>query len=268
MTRLAWLTDIHLNFLKPYQVDRFFDDVRTLEADALVITGDIGEGRSIAPYLKLLEINLQMPVYFVLGNHDYYYGSFKEIAGLVRETCRALPRLIWLDDAGVIELAPDTALIGYGGWADGRLGDYARSEVELLDYYLIYDFAGMGKTERLRTLNALGDAAAAYFRQTLTQALKHYRRVYAATHVPPFQEACWHEGQISNADFLPHFGSRAAGDALREVMAAHPDHELIVLCGHTHGAGQAHILPNLRVLTGGAVYGSPQVQLIFEIPSQ
>jgi len=37
-----------------------------------------------------------------------------------------------------------------------------------------------------------------------------------------------------------------------------------VLCGHTHGAGEAEILPNLRVLTAGARYGAPVVQRALE----
>jgi Icc protein len=33
-----------------------------------------------------------------------------------------------------------------------------------------------------------------------------------------------------------------------------------VLCGHTHGEGDINILPNLRVVTGGARYGAPIFQ--------
>ena len=40
---------------------------------------------------------------------------------------------------------------------------------------------------------------------------------------------------------------------------------MTVLCGHTHGSGEAQILPNLRVLTGGAVCGKPWVQRVLEI---
>jgi hypothetical protein len=48
-------------------------------------------------------------------------------------------------------------------------------------------------------------------------------------------------------------------------MAAHPDRQLTVLCGHTHGSGECRILPNLKVNTGGAVYGKPEVQQIIEV---
>ncbi len=39
---------------------------------------------------------------------------------------------------------------------------------------------------------------------------------------------------------------------------------MTVLCGYTHGGGEARILPNLRVLTGGAEYGRPVIQKVLE----
>lgn len=263
--RLAWLTDIHLNFLKPHQYDGFFSKIRAQKPDALVISGDIAEGRNIGFFLQTLDKHLHMPIYFVLGNHDYYYGSFKTVSALMRKMCAELPHLQWLDEANVVELSSDTALIGHGSWPDGRFGTYHTSEVELLDYYVIEEFVGLEKMARLYKLNALGDAAAAHFRRVLPQALQHYRHVYAAMHPPPYREASRYKGQISKEDFLPHFTSKAVGVALREIMEAHPENQLTVLCGHTHGAADERILPNLHVLTGEAEYGKPHVQRVFEI---
>ena len=78
--------------------------------------------------------------------------------------------------------------------------------------------------------------------------------------MPPFREACIYEGKISNDDWLPHFSCKAVGDVLRDIMSQHPQRNLTVLCGHTHGSGTADILPNLRVHTGAAVYGEPAIQ--------
>jgi len=43
------------------------------------------------------------------------------------------------------------------------------------------------------------------------------------------------------------------------------DHQLTVVCGHTHGAGETQVLPNLLAITGGAEYGRPKVQRVFEV---
>jgi hypothetical protein len=49
-------------------------------------------------------------------------------------------------------------------------------------------------------------------------------------------------------------------------MSAAPGHQMTVLCGHTHGGGEAQVLLNLRVLTGDARYGQPAIQRMLEIP--
>jgi len=58
--------------------------------------------------------------------------------------------------------------------------------------------------------------------------------------------------------------SLAVGEALREIMLARPDREMLVVCGHTHDAADVQVLPNLRVLVGAAEYGNPVVQQVFE----
>src|SRR5690606_27301024 len=103
----------------------------------------------------------------------------------------------------------------------------------------------LSKTERLARLNALGDEAAAYCRKWLPDALHRYAHVYFLTHVPPFRDACWHQGQLSDDAFLPHFACEAVGNVLIDIMRQHPDRQLTVLCGHTHSPGQAQILENL-----------------------
>ena len=73
---------------------------------------------------------------------------------------------------------------------------------------------------------------------------------------------CWHEGRISDDDWLPHFTCKVVGDALVDIMRDRPSKKMLVLCGHTHGAGVAHPLPNLEVRTGGADYYEPEVQAV------
>ncbi|MDQ8183966.1 hypothetical protein [Pelagicoccus sp. SDUM812002] len=140
-----------------------------------------------------------------------------------------------------------------------------KSTVELNDFRLIDDFKALSKSERLAKLAEVGDQAAAEAKSTLQKAFQKYDDVIFFTHVPPFKEACWHEGKISDDDFLPYFASQAMGTALCETMLKNPDKTLTVLCGHTHTQAEAKILPNLQVKTGGAEYGSPKLQIIIEV---
>jgi 3',5'-cyclic AMP phosphodiesterase CpdA len=262
--RAAWATDVHLEFVEEEPYEEFLAALKDTGANCVLLTGDIGQADSTCDHLRRIADALDRPVYFVLGNHDFYGGSIAGVREATERCCEAPAHLHWLSSVGVVGFLPDTALIGHDGWADGRLGDYANSDVELNDYFVIDDFKGLDKRGRLDLLHRLGDEAAEYFRRVLPEALARYRRVVALTHVPPFREACWHEGRLSNGNWLPHFTCKAAGDAMAEVMRAHPDRELLVLCGHTHGAGEAQVLPNLRVLTGGATYGAPVVERVLE----
>jgi 3',5'-cyclic-AMP phosphodiesterase len=265
--KLAWLTDVHLNFLRPPGVEAFFAMLAETPCDAILLSGDIGEADDVCHLLNALDTVVQRPVYFVLGNHDFYRGSIAGVRADVEALCSACPNLHWLPGSGVVPLTADVCLVGHDGWGDGRLGDYHGSDVMLNDFGLIGEFGGFDEDpgERLAKMHALGDEAAAHFRTVLPDALSRFRHVLVVTHVPPFREACWHEGRISDDNWLPFFTCKAVGEVLAEAMRAHPDREMTVLCGHTHGAGEAEILTNLRVSTGGAVYGSPKVQRVIEV---
>ena len=243
---------------------QFYTLLREQNLDALLLGGDIGEGDSVIQFLDELEVSLQIPIYFVLGNHDFYRGSIAGVRQAVARRVAASRWLRWLPVSGVVSLSDNTALVGHDSWADGRFGDFYRSGVMLNDYVLIAELRGLLKTELYAKLNALGDEAAEFLGRCVSEAFSQRRNVVVLTHVPPFRDACWHEGAISNDDWLPHFACRAVGDRLAALSGAHPGQSLTVLCGHTHSPGVVRILPNLVVYTGAAVYGSPIVQRVFE----
>ncbi len=265
MTRALWLTDIHLNFLQPVQLEKFYQMVRDAKPDCILISGDISEAPRLKYTFQQFEARLPYPIYFVLGNHDYYGASIEDVHTLVQEITCDSQTLHWLTVSGVVELAPNVGLIGHDGWADGRYGDYEASKVMLNDYLAIRDFVGKTKAGRLSLLNELGDAAARYVEEWLPKALDRYDHVFFVTHVPPFAEACWHEGNNFNNDWLPHFASQAVGDALLKVMRDYRKKTVTVLCGHTHGRGEVQMLDNLLVRVGGAEYSHPEVQRVFEL---
>lgn len=261
--RLAWATDVHLNFLPPHEVDRFAGTIAAAEPDALVLSGDIAEAPSLEHLLSILARRLDRPVYFVLGNHDFYHGDIATVRAVAAAMGERSPHLVWLQAAGVVPLSSTTALVGVDGWGDGRLGDFAGSRIELTDWVLIADLR-LPRPARLERLRALGDEAASRLRGLLAEALAGFDRVVVATHVPPFHGATWHEGRPSDDQWLPWFSCAATGEVLLEAAAAHPHRELLVLCGHTHGSGEYAPTANLRVLTGGAVYGAPELQRTFD----
>ena len=265
MKCVAWVTDPHLNFVDERRIEAFCQTLLVYDPLAVLVSGDIGEADSVATYLRILESRLRRPVCFVLGNHDFYGGSILEIRDEVTQLSRDSSCLKYLTTGLIVPLDDQVAVIGHDGWADGRLGDWHRSTVELNDYHYIAELTDLDRAERQRRLNALGDEVAAFFADLLPRALAAFQRLFLVTHVPPFAEACWYEGHHSDRDWLPHFASRAPGEVLARIMRDHPDRSLTVLCGHTHSPGEARILPNLVVRTGGAIYGSPEIEDLIAI---
>ena len=263
--KAAWLTDIHLNFLKSKQLEAFLQTLAHQATDCFFISGDIGEADSVIRYLRHIELLCRRPVYFVLGNHDYYDGSVSAVRSMVREFTHKDDQLTWLNTVDYIQLTSQTALVGHDSWADGRLGDFQRSSVELNDFRLIKELQLWERTERLQAMQKLADEAAEHFSAILPQVLKTYRHVMVLTHVPPFKEATWHQGQISGEEWLPFFSCQSVGAVLKHNMEEHPESEMTVLCGHTHSSGECQILPNLKVFTGKAEYGLPKIQKILDI---
>jgi 3',5'-cyclic-AMP phosphodiesterase len=263
--RIGWLTDLHLSFVSPRKRTTFYSRLRQQDLDAILLGGDIGEADSVPQFLAEIESSLQIPIYFVLGNHDFYGGSIAAVRAAVTRQAAASHWLRWLPASGVVHLTDATALVGHDSWADGRLGDFFRSAVLLNDYLLISELRGQEKRERYAQLNALGDEAAAFLERRASEALACRRNIIVLTHVPPFRESCWHEGRISDDDYLPHFACRAVGDRLAAIMQDHPGQTMTVLCGHTHSSGSARILGNLIVNTGQAQYGEPELQRVFEL---
>ncbi len=268
MKRIAWMTDIHLNFLGTQQIESFLNELAKTHVNALIISGDIGEAPSLQDYLGRIADHLYIPIYFVLGNHDYYRGSIGRVRDGVRRLTQDISNLIWLPEAGLVRLSSTVALVGHGGWSDGGYGDFMMSDISLNDYAMIQELAGLSKETRFKKLQSLGQEGADYLRRTLSLALAHYGQVYVVTHSPPFQEACWYEGQLPDNDnpYLPHFTCKAIGDVLLDLAVQYPTSQMIVLCGHVHHGGMVRVRDNLLVMTAGAEYEHPRIERILELP--
>ncbi len=266
--KLGWLSDIHLNFLTESEVRRFFRQLAAHDVDGWLVSGDIGEAQSVAEYLRRFATELPCRTYFVLGNHDYYGGSLAGVQTEMQQLTRQSERLIWLTESDPQVPVDGVAIVGDDGWGDGRFGNALRTPVELNDFLLIEELAGLSRERLVRRLNALGDQAAFRLAPKLAAAAAGSRHVVVVTHVPPFREAAWHEGRPSDDDWVPWFACQATGEAILACAKACPRTEFLVLCGHTHGAGVHAPATNVVVHTAGAEYGAPEAQRSFEFETR
>jgi predicted MPP superfamily phosphohydrolase len=259
--KLAWATDIHLTFLSRDQVVTWCRETLAAgDPDAILLSGDLAEAHDLEDWLLLLAELLRRPIYFVLGNHDFYRGSIETVRARMARLTESSRHLFWLGATDVVPLTDRTALVGHDGWGDARFGDHARSTLRMNDFRLIEELAGLTHAELGEKLRALGDEAADHLQRVLPSALEHHRDVLCLTHVPPVREAAVWRGRIANDEWAPYFTCKALGDVLLDVMTEHPEHHLTALCGHTHSAIDVEPLPNFRVQVGGAEYRAPEVQ--------
>lgn len=287
--RLVWATDIHLDWLNHPQASQRFGEYLREETsgEAFVLTGDLSEAPSLVHHLQELQDGLQRSTYFVLGNHDYYKGSFESV-----EKAAAKFEL-WLDHGEVHKLTEKVALVGSEGWYDAEFGYPMAPKFGMTDWQAIEDLSKLpgtpfgirritivdGKVRdvfldeaaRQRVIDVCRERArdfAERARASLLNALESFERVIFATHYPPFEGATWHNGDLSGAAWKPWFSSKVMGEMLLEVADAHPDRKILVLCGHTHSSGTYTPRENLQVLTGASVYGAPDLAGILDITDE
>jgi Icc protein len=265
MRRIAWVTDLHLNYVSPQQTSAFLDSLNQLPVDLLLLGGDISESSRLLLDLSEIAARIRKPVYFVLGSSDYYRSSIATVRQQVDQLSGRMPNMTYLSTAPVVELSPQTALVGHDGWGDGVFGNVEES-AQLNEELQIEELTTYDRHSLMAKLHDLGAEAAAHMSVVLEEALSKYKNVCLLTHVPPFRESCWHEGAIAAEEFLPRFTCGAMAKVIQEQMAKHPDRQMTVLCGHTHSSGVAQILPNTVVWTGEAQYCQPQVQRLFWVP--
>jgi predicted phosphohydrolase len=260
--KLAWASDIHLDSCDP-MTRRGFAEECADRSDALVVTGDITNGRETTLFTTFAA-RYGKPVYFVLGNHDYWHRSFASAEAEYRQIVLSAANAHFLDASEPIALASDVELCGVSGWYDARFGNHETSQFALNDWWRIadLDLARRGGS-LIQTCRRRADA----FARKATKKLKNStaKHVIFATHVPPFEGACWHMGRRSDPDALPYYTNKALGLALNRWAAANPDRALTTLCGHSHSRGDYRALPNHIVRTAAAEYGQPSIEHVFEL---
>lgn len=267
--RLAWLTDIHLNFLQVETREKYYEDIRATVCDAILISGDIAEAPSLIELLNEMAGQIKKPIYFIVGNHDYYRGNIGGVRKELTELSTVNANLFWLSASGLQQLPNNTILLGQDGWADGRLGDYHNSPVSLNDSRMIVDLFQekmLGQHQLLKKMQELADLDANALKNDLAQAVKRQpQKIIVLTHVPPFKEVSQHMGQVSDDNYLPYFSSKVMGDVLMLFSTENPSIDFLVLCGHTHSDAEYQPRTNLIVKAGKAEYYKPTIQEIINI---
>lgn len=247
--KLVWVTDPHFDILHPNAPELFGAEASPL-GEALVVTGDIAKAPSLRATLRGLEKGFKKPVYFVLGNHDFYRGSFQTVP-LIAQKFRG-----WLNNTA-FPLTKNTVLVGTGGWYDTRLGNPRRLEME--DHHLIREFQDRSIDDIIEISRQRADTEAAVTKERLIEGAKQFKHILFATHIPPFPP------EKRDLVWDPWFVNVAMGRVLADVAAEYPETRFTVLCGHRHRPWTYQHSHNLLMFQGEADYYNPQVTRVFVV---
>jgi 3',5'-cyclic-AMP phosphodiesterase len=252
MKKLLWITDPHLDHLSPALEDAWFEKLANARADMLLLGGDLANARVFHRILSRIKQEYPGEVALVAGNHDYYHTSIAALraelamhhrAGTIifEPGCQTTP----------LPLADGVYLCGSGGWGDATAGFARASGISLNDELLIAELRTHNLTQKLREL---GTESANHLQHQLDAVPADATDVIILTHVPPWPDACWHQGRKSDTLALARFCWQAGGDVISQAAAQRPQTRFIVLCGHTHSDGLWQH-ENITCHTAGSTYG-------------
>jgi len=119
--RIVQISDIHVGpTIKQGYLSRIVQQVNSLEADLIAITGDLVDGRvqELSSHTQpLADLNARHGSFFVTGNHEYYSGALDWIRELDRLGVRVL-----LNEH--VQLAHDGATLVVAGVTDYSAGSF------------------------------------------------------------------------------------------------------------------------------------------------
>ena len=278
MTHFSWATDIHLDHLHDEQ--QIIDFATSLVKDnpaGVFLTGDISIAPDLVYHLSAIERVVQRPIYFVLGNHDYYNGEIAAVRKQMHELSNMSQFLKYLPETPYVPLSPTTAVVGHDGWYDCGYGNWKTSSFLMTDWMAIKEFAplsggraGMhsGNFNRgsiVTLAQKLAHEACVHVQKGIQAAVRYHKTIIVLTHYPPYAQAHLHRGVPGDDNALPWYTSKLMGDLLTQAAATFPNVSFVVLSGHTHGKTTFQAAKNLVVHVGGAEYGQPQLQSLITI---
>lgn len=244
-------SDIHLDHVtidksKELKIVRIGKTL-TKGLDHLIVAGDVSSYNHLKWHMEALNKEAHCPIHWLMGNHDYWGGYFKEAEDQA-ETIKG-----YIHNK-VIELNESTAIIGINSWFDGRLGNI-NDLFCTNDYLMIKDFHAITISAKYSLIpNIVKDKAdeqTALAEKILSDNVSKYKKIYFVTHYPPFHN------QEDNPMYYPWSVNFGMGNMLIKLAANNPNTNIEILAGHTHHELNMFLRDNLSMRIEKAEYSQP-----------
>ena len=251
--KFLWFTDTHLNLAALGAKFDFYLKIEKEKPDGVFLTGDISNGSNTINDLKYLARNVEVPIYFVLGNHDYFYNSIDGMNDKIRLLCKEYPNLIWMTESNPIALNNEVSIIGTEGWYDAMVGDPKYIKYTF-DWFMISNIRKLpSMKDRIEAFRKLADVSCNIIEKQLNKALDDgYKTIYMLTHFPPWVEATRDVGTIMEKFWLPYNTNLRLGKLIESIMKDRNKINLFILCGHSHCPLSIRVTRNINCQVGKA----------------
>lgn len=279
--RLAWATDIHLDFItdennvviSARNINIFCERIKNCSPDAVIISGDISLSNQLKQHLLSLERSLGIPIFFVLGNHDFWGSNIGSVRKNISTLSNSSRFLRYLSTSSYIMLSNSTALVGHDGWYDGLNGSPKSSYIEMNDWNFISDFSifknylGVSLDGILNVSRYQANIGAKHIEKEIKSAIRDHApsKFIIVTHVPPFIDPVKESQHKNSTNLCPWYSSKIMGDMLLNVAKQNPLVEFEVFCGHVHTKYEKYISNNLLLRSGHSDYSDPKLQSVYNI---
>ena len=269
MARYVWTSDCHLDHLGAdrQRLIEFAESLVIQNPTGIFITGDITTSKKLIYTLSAIEKVVQRPIFFVLGNHDFWEADTTQVRTAMKELTNVSPFIRYMPTVLYQALTPATAIVGADGWYDAGVGSWQNSGVAMVDWTAMGDFAQVNKNKAtvVTACRKLAQEGVQHIHNGIKAAVRYHKSVIVLTHVPPFAQANTKDGQPGSSDSMPWYVNSMLGTMLMDASKAFPAVHFNVLCGHTHSAWNGSIAKNLEVHVAGATYGKPAAAGTIEV---
>lgn len=102
------------------------------KSNAVLISDDIAEARAISDILEEMDQHIAKPIYFILGNHDYYQSSVENVRKIVTQLSQANPSVNYLPETVLVQLSKNTLMLN-----DSRMIQEIREGSIICKYQLL-----------------------------------------------------------------------------------------------------------------------------------
>lgn len=94
--KIQIISDLHLEFLSPSQIEKIINGIQTI-GQILVLTGDIGNGKSKHYQTFLEKMSKKFSkVFVVAGNHEYYGNDIDDTNHYIKSICNDIENVSFL----------------------------------------------------------------------------------------------------------------------------------------------------------------------------